>query len=196
MLPVIDLLPAMAMLRAAYAGIDPAAVGLHEGDSGFRGIFRFSEERVSLISLDRSEGLSKEIFYWLNFLIGGEKYTPIDVKKENLKAVFLLSKTTNNLQFLLSIFGPPNSNEQTYLLVVKEIGDSIPVYSFFMERIILSEGRTEREIRGYFERKKVDLDTNLKGEVLEYFVQKERFLKTSEYGLDIYNFFLILFEYI
>ncbi len=36
MLPVIDLLPAMGMLRAAYAGIDPSVVGLHGGDAGFR----------------------------------------------------------------------------------------------------------------------------------------------------------------
>ncbi len=35
MLPVIDLLPAMAALRAAYSGIDPAEVGLDDADTGF-----------------------------------------------------------------------------------------------------------------------------------------------------------------
>ncbi len=36
MLPVIDLLPAMAALRAAYSGIDPKTVGLDAGNLGFK----------------------------------------------------------------------------------------------------------------------------------------------------------------
>lgn len=36
MFPVIDLLPAMAALRAAYSGIDPAEAGLDEEDTGFK----------------------------------------------------------------------------------------------------------------------------------------------------------------
>ncbi len=36
MLPVIDLLPAMGMLRAAYSGIEPAATGLPGAEAGFQ----------------------------------------------------------------------------------------------------------------------------------------------------------------
>jgi CRISPR-associated protein Cmr2 len=53
MLPVIDLLPAMATLRAAYSGIAPATTGLAEGEGGFarqgNGFVRFRERLMRLM---------------------------------------------------------------------------------------------------------------------------------------------------